>query len=132
MQSLHPCTGVLIRTQGAGSTTQQLQHMQVQQQQYKTSDLAYLLLVGVIRWVSEPVQGETNTPGFLPAQIPTLNALHPCGDEQESRCTVLLVTMGDELHRLMPLHPFMLTATIWVSTPWLAVPLCRCSVCVSQ
>jgi len=44
----------------------------------------------------------------------------------------LLVTMGDELHRLMPLHPFMLTATIWVSTPWLAVPLCRCSVCVSQ
>ncbi len=47
--------------------------MQVQQQQNKTSDLAYLLLVGVICWVLEPAQGETNTPGLLPAQVPTVD-----------------------------------------------------------
>ena len=74
--SLHRGTdqGTVCWQYYSASTTQQLQHMQVQQQQYKTSDFAYLLLLGVIRWVSEPVEGETNTPGFLPAQIPMLNA----------------------------------------------------------
>lgn len=79
----------LFRTQ-CPAWHQQLQLMQVQQQQYKTYDLAYLLLAST--WVSYVEVGIC--PVFLPAQIPqsTYDTHVETSKTVVAQC--LLITMG--------------------------------------